>query len=136
MSEPSGNPNPDWRELRREERHRRHDARGRGGAPWIGGLILIAIGVVFLLKNYGFPVPHNWWAVFLFIPALAALGSAWTIWRREGHLTSAASGALVGGIILAGLGVSFLAGFDWSQLWPVILIVLGLVVVLGGLRRR
>ncbi|CAN5167441.1 hypothetical protein BH10PSE9_BH10PSE9_22630 [soil metagenome] len=136
MSEPSGSPAPDWRATRREERRERREARWGGGGPWVGGLVLIAIGVVFLLKNYGFPFPKNWWGVFLFIPALAALGAAWNSYRKEGALTSRATGAAVGGIVLAVLGISFLLGFDWGQLWPVILIALGIGVVVGGLRRR
>mgnify|MGYP001316381740 CR=1 FL=1 len=46
----------------------------RGG--WIGGAILIFIGTVFLLKNFGFPFPENWWAVFILIPAVAAFAGA------------------------------------------------------------
>ena len=138
MSEPSGTPGepgPDWRQMRREERQQRRDVRWQGG-PWIGGVILIVLGAIFLLRNYGFPVPENWWAVFLFLPAAAALTTAWSIYQRDGRMTSGAIGAAIGGLVLAVLGISFLAGFDWSRLWPVILIALGIGVLVGGFRRR
>ena len=105
---------------------------GPGGA-WIGGLILIGLGVLFLLKNFGVPIPENWWAIFLVLPGAGALWTAWRMYQRDGVTRSATSTAIVGAVLVL-FGVSFLAGFDWGVLWPVILIVLGVSVVLGGRR--
>ncbi len=53
--------------------------------------------------------------------------------------------SLFGGLVLLGLGLWFFAdktlGIDmpdlrWSQLWPLILIVVGVLVLLGALRRE
>ena len=48
-------------------------------------------------------------------------------WRSDARR----DGPAIVGVVLVVLGVSFLAGFDWGILWPVILIVLGI----GVLRR-
>ena len=41
------------------------------GGGWIAGLVLIGLGILFLLRNFGVPMPDNWWAIFL----IAAGGS-------------------------------------------------------------
>jgi hypothetical protein len=141
MSDPSGGgPRPDWRQLRRQEKRARRDERhemnwGAGGS-WVWGLILVALGVLFLLRNFGVPIPENWWAVFLILPGLGVLWAAWRMYQHEGRVTGSATGTAIVGAILIVFGVSFLAGFDWGVLWPVILIALGISVVGGGNRRR
>jgi hypothetical protein len=48
---------------------------------------------------------------------------------------------MAGGVILIGLGIVFLLdnlgliSWDWAQLWPVILIVIGVALLLGRLSR-
>ncbi len=128
----------DWRELRREEKRARRAERremtwGPGGS-WIAGLILVGLGILFLLKNFGVPIPENWWAVFLILPGLGALWTAWRMYQRDGGVTRSVTSTAIVGAVLVVFGASFLAGFDWGVLWPVILIVLGVGVVLGGRR--
>jgi hypothetical protein len=36
---------------------------GWGGVP-IGGIVLLAIGVILLLGNFGLHLPPRWWAPF------------------------------------------------------------------------
>ena len=112
----------------------------RGGARfarnggWIGGAILIVIGSIFLLKNFGFPFPQNWWAVFILIPAGAAFAGARKIYAGNGGVIN---GGVVGGIaagcVLVLLSVLFLFGFDIGKFWPLILIVLGVGILTGAL---
>lgn len=136
-----GEPERDWRGMRREERwqHRqeRRDALwGRNGA-WIGGVLLIVLGVIFLLQNFGFPLPENWWAVFILIPAAAAFSGAWSMYQRNGRqVTTAVRGALISGLILTALAVAFFFNFDFGKFWPVILILLGVAAIAGNLWRR
>lgn len=104
----------------------------RGGA-WIGGVILIALGLVFLAQNFGLPMPTNWWALFILIPAFAAFAGAWSIYQRNGnHLTRAVTGAIVSGLILASISIVFLLGYDLGKFWPVILVLIGLGFLTGA----
>ena len=113
-------------EFRDERRPRRHRERG-----WVAALILIGIGVVLLLQNFGFAVPHNWWALFLLVPALAAFAGAWATYQREGRLTTAAIGPLVGGVVLVALTIIFLLELtiNWDLIGPVALILIGLGIL-------
>jgi phage shock protein C len=74
-----------------------------------------------------------------------AWGSAWDTTgrpmpappRREGDGRVAAA---IGGVVLVGLGAIFLAGqlvpeVDWGLVWPVALIALGALLVIGSIRR-
>ena len=134
---PPSPPPPDWREQRREKRHQRREMRWGGNGAWIGGGILVFLGVIFLAQNFGAPLPRNWWAVFILIPAFASFSSAWTFYRRSGGaMTRGVRGGVVGGCILTLLAASFFFGLDWGRFWPVILILLGAAVVVGGVWRR
>ena len=100
-------------------------------------MILIAVGVAFLLRNIGFDLPHNWWALLLLIPALGAFGNAWRAWAYYGELRGPAIGSLLGGLILLGLTVIFFYDIqvDWDLLWPGLLILLGVVLLFRSYRR-
>ncbi len=110
-------------EFHNERRPHRHRERG-----FIGALILIGIGVVLLLQNLGFAIPHNWWAVFLLVPAAVAFASAFATYNREGRLTAAATGSFIGGVILVALTIIFLLQLkiNWDLIGPVALILIGL----------
>ncbi len=123
------------REEKRARRAERHELSWGPGGAWFGGLILVGLGVLFLLKNFGVPVPDNWWTIFLILPGLAALWTAWRMFQHDGQLTRTAATTAIAGGVLVLLGVSFFFGFNWGNFWPVILIALGIVVLLGGGRR-
>jgi hypothetical protein len=117
-------PTPSPREERRAAREQRR--ANRGGA-WVGGVVLILLGIVFLLQNMGMPVFENWWALFILIPAVGAFSTAWTAYtRNDGQITGAVIGSLVTGIILTGLVFTFLFNFDLSRVGPIALILLGI----------
>jgi hypothetical protein len=137
MTDQTPPPSPDWRDQRREERWQRHADRWGGNGAWVGGTVLIVLGVLFLANNLGVFLPHNWWAVFLLIPAAGSFGSAWSMYQRSGQkVTAGVRGAIVGGVILVALAVAFFFDFDWGKYWPVILILLGIAVLGGGAWRR
>ncbi len=49
---------------------------GGWSGSWFG-FALIAVGVLFLVQNYlGYEL-HNWWALFVLIPAVGFFSSAW-----------------------------------------------------------
>jgi len=107
--------------------------------PWLVGLILILIGGYLLLRNLGFLptglVLHNWWALFILIPAIGTLHRAWLDFRANGHFTGAGRQPLFGGLILLVVACIFLFDLNWSLLWPVLLIVAGIAALAGGLWR-
>jgi hypothetical protein len=109
---------------------------GRNG-PVIAGVILVALGVIFLAQNFGYPVPRNWWAIFILLPAAAALSAAWSMYQRNGGvITPPVRGSLTIGIVLTGLAVLFLLGIEIGKFWPVILIIVGGALLFGTGWRR
>ena len=97
-----------------------------------GGLILIGIGTIFLLSQLtGFHF-HNWWALFILIPAVSKLNEAWQSYRANGRLTEGSRGALVGGILLAMVATFFLFSLSWNLFWPLVLIMFGIGALLNG----
>jgi|WetSurMetagenome_2_1015567.scaffolds.fasta_scaffold27255_3 hypothetical protein len=112
-----------------DRRYERHHHR-TGGI--LGGLILLALGILLFLANQSIIGWDIWWQYFL-----VGLGAAFLIdcavryfWNHQSFM----QGRLIAGIILAGIGIAFLAGI--SMLWPIIIIIVGLVVLIGGLVRR
>ena len=97
------------------------------------GLILIILGLIFLAQNFGYPIPNNWWAFLILIPAVGSFAAAWNMYRRSGNqFTPPVRGSVIAGLILIALAVVFLLGIDFGKLWPVILILLGLGALFGG----
>ena len=96
------------------------------------GLILIGMGVVFLLTNVAGLTLQNWWALFIFIPAVKQLSCAWSQYRENGRLGHSGRGALTGGLFWALIGSAFLFDLNWGYVWPFFLILGGLGAILGG----
>jgi len=135
---PPPTPAPDWRELRRQERAERRAERHSSpqGYNWVGGIILILLGGIFLLQNTGMIDRFdNWWALFILIPAIGSFATAWNLYRSEGNqLTGAALGSVIGGVVLTTIAGAFLFGWGIGNLWPVFLIIGGLSILLGARR--
>ena len=124
--QPSGGEAPaDWRELRRQERAQRRGSR-RGEGSWIGGIVLIFLGVLFMLQNSGILIGGHWWALFILIPAIAMLAGAYRTYSWAGGFTPVMLGPLIGGIMLTTVALIFLLGLDFGVIWPVFLILAGL----------
>jgi hypothetical protein len=132
---PASDPAMDWRELRRQEKAQRRGYR-RGGGAWIGGVILIFLGLLFMLQNFGILVGGHWWALFIMIPAIALLSAAWRAYAWSGGLTPAVTGPLLGGIGLMTVSLIFLLGLNWAVVWPIFLILGGLGALASGAFQR
>lgn len=112
------------------ENHPRRIRRHKSSTT--GGLILIAIGTFFLLSQVtGFYI-HNWWALFILIPAVMKLNEAWQSYRANGRLREETRSAFLGGILLAMVATFFLFNLSWSLFWPLILILLGVGALLNS----
>jgi hypothetical protein len=116
---------------RRAARAARRAGRGTQGAGWIGGVILLVLGGVLLLQNFGITTAFNWWALFILLPAVGAFGAAWTAYRQTGRLGAAARGSLIGGIILSMVAVAFLFNLNWALVGPALLILAGFGILLN-----
>jgi hypothetical protein len=139
-----GEPAPsydDWRQMRRAERQARRTARRAArdqlrNSPaygWMAGGLLIVLGIIFLAQNLGAFYLLNWWALFILIPAIASFATAWNSYQANGRLTAAGRGSLIGGGILLAIAAALLFGLDFGLLWPIFLIIGGLVVLLNAL---
>jgi drug/metabolite transporter (DMT)-like permease len=111
----------------------RSDVSDQGGPGiWIAAAILIGVGVVFLFQNMGYAIPGNWWALFLLIPAVFSLASAWKSYERNGRrFGPGMAGSLITALVLIALTLVFLFDLDvnWNVIWPAALIVIGLGVL-------
>jgi len=144
--DPSTPPNPgatpNWRDLRDQERNARRADRdawrsakhqwrrehGWNGAP-VGALVLIVIGVLVLLGNFGFHLAGHWWAALILVPAVGLLVAAIRFYRAEGP-SPRVIGPAIGGFVLLALALSLFFGFHGAGIfWPVILIAVGAALI-------
>ena len=104
------------------------------------GLVVIALGVLFLLRNYGVDLPlmglHNWWAVFIYLGALPSLGYAAQRYRRVGRVDAGVVHSLLSAAVVIIVSTILLLDLSWEKLWPLFVITGGLWLVVGGGYRR
>jgi len=105
------------------------------------GLVFIFGGAVILLNQLNIlPYVLNWWALLILFPAFGALTGAYNRYRSTNDLfeMGVMIPALVGLFMLL-LSVSMLLGdainMNLKVYWPIILIVLGLGLIIGRMRR-
>jgi len=116
----------------RRDQFRRRDPLG----AVTGGLVLILLGVAFLLVQNGmFGVTwENFWGVFLIglggILLLQAFLRAILPGYRRGVI-----GLVIGAFVLIAIGMIPFAGTEWGKWWPLALIVLGILMLLGQFTR-
>ena len=91
---------------------------------------MILLGLAFLMRTTGnFPL-HNWWALFILIPAVGAFDTALRMYRNEDNqLTGPALGSLLVGLVLTFVTASFLFNLTWSLFGPIILILAGIGIL-------
>jgi cation transport ATPase len=121
-------------EERRQHREERRAARGsRFGGTWIGGVVLIVLGVIFLLQNLDIFLPGNWWALFILLPAIVAFGRAWRSYQMaDSHLTASARGSIIAGLAFTMVSAFFLFDLNWTTLGPVLIILIGSGLLLNS----
>ncbi len=115
---------------RAQYRAERRAARYAGGGAFIGGAMLIAVGAIILLQNMGLVQLHNWWAMFILIPALGSFATAYGAYRTNGgHLNSMVRGSIIGGLVFTAVAAAFLFELNLSLLLPAILILAGVGIL-------
>jgi hypothetical protein len=120
------------RAARAQYRAERRAARYAGGGAFVGGVMLIAFGVIIMLQNMGIVQLHNWWALFILLPAFGSFAAAYGAYRTNGgHLNAMVRGSFMGGLLITAVAMVFLFGLDISLFLPVVLIVAGLGVLVN-----
>ncbi|MDH3942719.1 MAG: hypothetical protein OEV06_01315 [Anaerolineae bacterium] len=106
-----------------------------GSNSWIWGALLILAGGLLLLQTF-YPEINvinagNWWALFILVPGVNMIGRGWRVFRRSGRLW----GPFLWGILMVGFALSQLLQYSVGDyIWPVFLILGGLVLLFGGKR--
>ncbi len=118
------------REARKEERRAQ---RGSNSGAWVGGVILIVLGVIFLLQSMRGIYLNNWWALFILIPAIGSFADAWNGYRQSGRLSKRVRGGLISGCVFLLVTAAFLFNWNWGVVLPVLLIVWGVSLLLNSL---
>jgi hypothetical protein len=116
------------------ERH--HSSGWRGG--WLVAVVLIIVGVVLLVQNVSGKADflHNWWALFILIPAVGSFANAWRDYVDAGRrFGPGVVRPLTIGLVLVAVTVIFLLD-AWDEAWPALLIIIGLGMVFSWRRRR
>ncbi|MFN2291737.1 MAG: hypothetical protein ACK2UC_11140 [Anaerolineae bacterium] len=124
----------DRRSARRQRLQERRAARaGRFGAAWIGGVVLIAVGVLLLFETVTSISLERWWALIILIPAAGAFANGWRMYRITQELTVRARTSLIVGMLLAMVTAMLLLDLDWTVLAPVLIILAGLALLINVL---
>jgi len=125
---------------RRAARRQRIDERRamRSGGEWIGGALLLLIGLLLLGRNLNLMIFDNWWALFILLPAIGSFSTAWGMYQAAGgHFTMRARSAMIVGLVLTAVTVMFLFNLNWTIIGPGLLILAGIgllvnVILPGG----
>lgn len=127
--------NPDWRTMRRQERMERRAERRAyrqaGGLGWVAGVVLIAVGFLYLLTMYGYlPTFDNWWALFILLPGIGTASAAVGAYRHNGRQWSfEVVMPLIASFFFLGLTVVFLFELNFTLVLPIFLIAAGLLML-------
>lgn len=103
----------------------------RSDNNWVAGLLLIVVGGIFLVSNFTGFAFHNWWALFILIPFLAAAGNAARIYQSTGQFTREARQSLIGSLFPLYVALIFLFNLDWGKVWPGFLVLGGIAALFG-----
>lgn len=96
------------------------------------GFLLVLAGVLLLLQRFtGFEL-HNWWALFILIPAFGAFSSAFLIYQNSGRFNEGVRSSLGGGLMIMAVAIMFLFNMDWSVWWPAFILIPGFILFMNG----
>jgi hypothetical protein len=108
-------------------------SRRKNGNIW-WGVVLIVGGIIILTQHLGLLGPrYNWWALFILVPAFATLSGAFYTVQAHGRLTNGALSTIGSSLIIFTVAFMFLFGLDWTRWWPLMVVVPGFSLLLGGI---
>jgi len=118
----------------KREKKEKRGPEGRLGAL-VGGLILIWLGTTFFLEQNNYLNGAVWWAYFLTGVGAILILQGIVLYAR-GRI---GAGPIIGGAFALLIGISFITTNRFNltdQLWPLIIVALGVFVLVGGLASR
>jgi hypothetical protein len=94
------------------------------------GISLVVVGVIFLLDNIGILDAnlYNWWAIFILMPGFNMLYNTWNT-QKDNRGNIFQNSSFLPGILLTGLGFSFLLDINWDMIFPVVIILIGVFML-------
>ena len=99
---------------------------------WVGGAVLIAVGIIFLFSNFTNFSIDNWWALFILVPVVAAWSEAFKSMRHNGRLTQDSVNQLTGSLFPLFVACIFLFNWNWGQVWPGFIILAGVAALFNN----
>ena len=114
---------------------------GTSSNLWIGLAFIGGRALVLLNQSGLVSIEFNWWALFILFPAVGSFSNAYNRYRATNNLfeMGVMMPALIG-LIMLGLMFNLLSGngwnFNWSLLFPVMLIIIGLGMIFGRSRKE
>lgn len=94
---------------------------------------LLFTGVILTLQftlHAGLP---NWWAWFMVFPGIMAWALAHQVYQQEGY-TPRVGGTFALGLPVVMVGLIFVLNLDWGRVWPLFIIMAGLMALLSPYR--
>lgn len=98
-----------------------------------GGVFLVLLGVLLFLATQDMLAWDKWWQFLVIGIGIILLIDTLIRYQRD-NVLEFRIGKLITSIILIGVGVAFLLGnIVW---WPLVIILIGVAIIIGGLLRR
>jgi predicted membrane protein len=114
----------------RQERRKEHMRRRTRSGSVLAGLLLLCIGTLLLLKQFGVPFPGWFFTWPMILIAFGLLIGAGHAFRDPGW------------VVITGVGAVFLLDKIWPTvpihhfIWPVLIIAVGFIIILAPRRNR
>ena len=117
----------------KEEKHEKDEKSGDRTGAFVGGLILIWLGISFYLVQARYIGWNEWWPYLVAGIGVILIAQA-AVRYSTVHRRGPVMGPLIGGLVLLIIGLAGVMGMtDW---WPIVLIAIGVVVIVGGVTAR
>jgi hypothetical protein len=96
------------------------------------GIALIVLGGLFLLDTLNVAPIHfyNWWAIFIMVPGINFLISAYQRYQQDREFSDPVRRAGFRGILLVLVALTFFLNIDWGIMFSIFLIGGGLYLLL------
>jgi len=117
----------------KDEKREKDEKSGDRTGVFVGGLILIWLGISFYLVQAQYIGWNELWPYLLVGIGVILIAQA-AVRYSTVHLRGPVMGPLIGGLVMLIIGLAGIVGIkDW---WPFVLIAIGVAVILGGVRAK